>query len=97
MKAIKWEMYNLKKLVIKHVFIFSTVVIVAISILGLSFCNWQNEKLKKATEVSIPTSIERPVNAVDSEGYGSKPSQATRLDDSQMNNTIKQINKELNK
>lgn len=97
MKTIKWEMYNLKKLVVKHIFIFSAVVIVLISGLWLSFCHWQEERLIEATEVPIPVSVTKPVNAVEVEGFKTKPSQATRLDDSQMNNIIKQINKELNK
>ena len=97
MKTIKWEMYNLKKLVVKHIFIFSTVVIVVVSGLWLGFCHLQEEKLVETTEVPIPVSVPKPINAVEPEGFKSKPSQATRLDDSQMNDIIKQINKELNK
>lgn len=97
MKTIKWEMYNLKKLVVKHIFIFSAVVVVLVSGLWLGFCHLQEEKLIEATEVPIPVSVTKPVNAVEVEDFKTKPSQATRLDDSQMNNIIKQINKELNK
>jgi hypothetical protein len=97
MKTIKWEMYNLKKLVVKHIFIFSTIVIVVVSGLWLGFCHWQEERLIEATEVPIPVSVPKPTNQPDVEGFKSKPSQATRLDDSQMNDIIKQINKELNK
>lgn len=97
MKEIKWRMYNLEKLIYKHVFVFCAIVILVVGFFLIALANKQHEKLAEQSEIPQPVATSKPTNQPDVESFKQRSSQATKLDDSQMKEIIKQINKELNK